>query len=89
MKRPDVSRLSDEYPGKLVKKGVDCCVENSYNKIYDKNGRTYRNMKNRKLTGIIAGVMLAAMVMTGCSGKGLDGSATVATVGERRRFLWA
>lgn len=39
-------------------------------------------MKNRKLTGIIAGVMLAAMVMTGCSGKGLDGSATVATVGD-------
>ena len=38
-------------------------------------------MKNRKLTSVLAGVMLAAVLMTGCSGKGLDGSQVAATVG--------
>ena len=38
-------------------------------------------MKNRKLTSVLAGVMLAAVLMTGCSDKGLDGSQVAATVG--------
>ncbi len=39
-------------------------------------------MKNRKLTGMLAGAVLAAVLMTGCSGKALDGTETAATVGE-------
>lgn len=46
-----------------------------------------KTMRNRKLTAVLAGVMLASVLMTGCGNKAMDAGEVVATVGEENVSL--